>query len=226
MRFELINKGSFEFILVISAGFAQSPKVFSSLVDKNVALAVCYDWRESDDFSNDFLENYEKIGLLAWSLGVKMAGLPLSGFEDKLSYAIAYNGTIEGVCKGRGINPRSYDLTLQHFNEQTFFKFLEKMCESKVSFETYLKLRGPFFPLETYKEELIFLKESKSVPLNFDEAVIGLEDSIFPPLYQQASWENCGKTPVITQIPHSFHYDPTALPTMCAKILSKTIGKN
>ncbi len=226
MRFELINKGSFDFILVISAGFAQSKEVFTSLVDNKIALAVAYDWRLQESFTNEFLANYEKIGLLAWSLGVKMAGLPLSGFEHKLSYAIAYNGTIEGIYKGRGINPRAYDLTLKNFSEQTFFRFLEKMCASKEDFERYLKLRGPFFSLESYKEELMFLKYSKAYPLNYDEAVIGLADSIFPPLCQQESWENCGKTPVLDKIPHSFHYDPTALSTICAKILSKTIGKN
>lgn len=226
MRFELINKGSSDFILVVSAGFAQSPAVFAPLVDKSIGLAVCYDWRLSDDFSNDFLADYKQIGLLAWSLGVKMAGIPLKGFEHKLSYAIAYNGTCEGICKGRGINPRAYDLTIKSFSEQTFFNFLEKMCESKEAFEAYLKLRGPFFPLNTYKEELIFLKESPSYPINFNEAVIGLEDSIFPPLFQQVSWENCGKKPVVQTISHSFHYDPTALSTIFAKILSKTIGKN
>lgn len=99
---------------------------------------ICYDYR-SLDFDFTQLQSYRSITVVAWSMGVRMADIVLSGVTDlPITQRIAINGTPYPIDKERGIAPVIFNGTLNGLNEHSLLKFYRRMCGSTKAYQQFL----------------------------------------------------------------------------------------
>ncbi|MEN7551047.1 pimeloyl-ACP methyl esterase BioG family protein [Rapidithrix thailandica] len=144
---------------------------------------ICYihsyhlPWKEDWQF----LEAYQKVYLVAWSMGVWAAGNVFENNTFPFTKTIAINGTLSAIHDELGIPIATFQGTLDHFSEASRDKFFFRMLGSKSAFQQFTP---PQRTLENQREELaFFLEKVMSLPtpsFNWDKALIGNQDRIFP----------------------------------------------
>ena len=72
---------------------------------------MCWDYRDLD-FDAGVLEGYSTTRVLAWSMGVWVAGQVLSGMDMAPGYRVAVNGTPFPIHDSLGIPEAVFDGTL------------------------------------------------------------------------------------------------------------------
>lgn len=167
-------------------------------------LMICYDYR-SLAFDETALREYQEIRLVAWSMGVWAAAQVLQNSRLPFSDSIAINGTPYPVDEERGIPPSIFQGTLEGLCENSLRKFQRRMCADAVTFNRFQSV-APHRSLEEAREELSAIGEQcRSLPLSifqWNQAVIGNNDRIFPPVNQAKAWENSEITLVYTDEAH------------------------
>lgn len=201
MKRYFLKKDSRQDLTVIFGGWGSWPGLFAECPfseEKDVLL--CYDYRS---FESDWsvLENYRRIDVVAWSMGVKVASVMLGGFrhggaEDGagpyLGHCVAVNGTMYPIDDARGIPTAVFDATLERMSGPVLEKFLRRMCGKDLA---YYKSRGLDRTPEELKSELEALKkfalehDTEGLDFKWDLAVIGKNDLIFPAAGQLRAWE-------------------------------------
>ena len=110
-----------------------------------------------------------------------------------VSQSIAINGTLYPIHATKGIMPSVFEGTLQGLNEQTLQKFQRRMCNSSTDYKAFQTI-APKRPVEELKEELAAIRQQclSSVSSDFiwHKAIVGKNDRIFLPEYQETAWRN------------------------------------
>ena len=192
-------------LLIFFAGWGADERLFSRQVADGYDYMLCYDYRTLD-FDYGLLAPYESIRLLAWSMGVWVAG---KTFEKNDKYQwnmkMAVNGTSFPIDEEKGILPAVFEGTLAHFSETTLVRFRRRMCGSMEQVKVFLSYT-PYRSLEDLKEELAVLREMYNdlgeAFFLWDKAIIGVRDHIFPVENQHCAWQ--GVTAVEVD---AAHYD-------------------
>ncbi|OQY04142.1 MAG: hypothetical protein B6I20_03650 [Bacteroidetes bacterium 4572_117] len=161
------------------------------------------------DYCNNFkikanLSGYDKIYVVAWSLGVWASAKLLSQTPLKITKAIALNGTQQPIDDNQGILPQVFTATLNGWSERNRNKFNMRMMGGRDKYMQFKKNLGKR-EIQNQKDELSYiLKEvnyDKKAEMNFDCALIGSNDLIFTPDNQFNYWNS--KTRIIkTNVPH------------------------
>ena len=179
-------------LVLIFLGYGQDKNPFNSLntVTRD-DIAIVYDYQDLS-FDESLYQEYEKITLIAWSMGVMIAPIVLSN-TAKLVKKIAVNGTVQGIDDTLGIPPSLWQATIDSLTEQTYLKFVRRMCSDTSLYEEYLQNK-PQRALESFKSELISLqaiaKQRKQNNFEYDLAIVGNKDKIIAPKRQLLSWSN------------------------------------
>lgn len=166
--------------------FADYPPLSSDLL-------LCYDYR-SMTFDASVLEGYCELRVVAWSMGVWVAGQVLGNLSGlpAITGRLAVNGTPFPIDDVRGIPVAIFRGTLEGLNPQTLGKFRRRMCGSSEGVKAFLA-HGLTRPLEELREELASLyRLVSSLPSTgwaWEEAWIGRRDRIFPAANQQEAWK-------------------------------------
>ena len=175
-------------LILCFAGWSASPELFRRLTaDDNQDVWVCYDYR--DISLTESLESYNRIYLIAWSLGVWVAEQLLAETIRKTSQTIqritvAINGTGAPIDDQFGIPEVIFKGTLEHLDETGRQHFNRRMCGNKEHFAAYKQL--PERPLPEIQEELqqlfIHIKEDAHPAASFPWTKVWLsrQDRIFP----------------------------------------------
>ncbi len=141
----------------------------------------------------DLIAGYPQTYLFAWSFGVWVAEQLLGGIP--FTRAVALNGTPHPVHDQYGIEPRRMAVTIRGlraggmdaFNRRTYGEHFDRL-------EHLLAPR----PLDRNIAELEFLASAsvaEYVPsIEWDKAVIGSEDQIFPPENMLRFWGSRSET--------------------------------
>jgi hypothetical protein len=192
MRQYFIKQGTSESLLLVFAGWAFDESFFSGWIKPNTDICICSDYR-SLEWDKELFFPYRDIRVIAWSLGVFVAGnlLPLSGLP--LSEVIALNGTLFPVDDERGIPEAIYNGTEENLTEENLLKFYRRMCSGTKDYKEFLK-NDISFSIEELREALRNIKSvaSKCLPDEsalFTKVVIGMRDRIFPAENQKKAWE-------------------------------------
>ena len=179
-------------LVLIFLGYGQDQNPFNSL--KTVTsddIAIVFDYQDLS-FDESLYQEYESITLIAWSMGVMIAPIVLSN-TPKLVKKIALNGTVQGIDDTLGIPPSLWQATIDSLTEQTYLKFVRRMCSDTSLYEEYLQNK-PQRALESFKSELISLqaiaKQRKQNNFEYDLAIVGNKDKIIAPKNQLLSWSN------------------------------------
>ena len=191
-------------LVLIFLGYGQDKNPFNSLntVTRD-DIAIVYDYQDLS-FDESLYQEYEKITLIAWSMGVMIAPIVLSN-TAKLVQKIALNGTVQGIDDTLGIPPSLWQATIDSLTEQTYLKFVRRMCSDTSLYEEYLQNK-PQRALESFKSELISLqaiaKQRKQNNFEYDLAIVGNKDKIIAPKRQLLSWSNAHVLVKQTEIAH------------------------
>lgn len=143
-----IQHGHSTHLILFFAGWGMDRNLLSiedsplSVTDLDTSLdadfMICYDYR-SLDFDFTQLQSYRSITVVAWSMGVRMADIVLSGVTDlPITQRIAINGTPYPIDEERGIAPVIFNGTLNGLNEQSLLKFYRRMCGSAKAYQQFL----------------------------------------------------------------------------------------
>ena len=165
---------------------------------------LCYDYR-SASFDASLLAPYAGIRLLAWSMGVRVAADTLSGLSLPWERRLAVGGTMTPVNDERGIPEATFRATLAGFSGQSMLRFRRRMCGSSAESARIAAL--PLHRrLDDLREELDALwrrvEKSPAPAFNWDAALIGTSDRIFPPENLRRAWAGVPQTERPTA-----HYD-------------------
>lgn len=185
------------------AGYGQDPTPFIPLCSESQAsVAMVYDY-EDMSFNEKEYQDFEKIELISWSIGVMVSAyiLKSSSLLPNLTSRIAINGTPDGIAFSSlaiGLPCDLWYQTYEHMDEHGQESFFKAMLGAKADY--YLS-HLPKRQGASYKAELLALYEfrknqSAHFDFDFDKAYIGTKDKIFPPLILRKAFDN-GKTTVI-----------------------------
>lgn len=195
MKYKWLNKQNNDKLIVFFNGWGMDEGVVKHLEPGDYDVVMFYDYNNLDtDFSLD--KEYSETNVVAWSMGVMIAGLchceELALADDAAIHNgtkfVAINGTLKPIDPKYGIHPKIYDLTINGFNEKGRDKFIKNMFDKSCS---EIKCSRT---LENQRAELIALKNYKAnsdfTPNIFtpDRIIISDNDKIIPTKSQCAFW--------------------------------------
>ncbi len=203
MNLSFINRGDNRRLILIFAGWGMDANPFRGLVREGYDIAVAWDYT-TEDFDFSALRHYREVVVIAWSLGVYEASRLLPGSGLDVTLTVAVNGTMTPVDDRRGIPVAVFDGTLATLSDASLRKFNRRMCGSTERLATFDAAR-PDRTLESLRSELAAIGDrAKSTPAphyNWDIAIIGTADHIFPAAGQTEAWSGT-RCDILPETPH------------------------
>lgn len=154
-------------------------------------VLMFYDYRDISNEKASDMSGYEKVYLVAWSMGVWVASVLVPRWGVQIDRAVAINGTGRPVDDLYGIPTRMYTLTENGMNERGREKFFARMLDGKEEIERFAENKPCRF-LEEQVEELKSIRvqaKKEDGGMRWDLAYISEKDRIFPVANQRNWWE-------------------------------------
>lgn len=138
-------------------------------------------------------DTYQRLVLVAWSMGVWAAACAQSTERVEFDRSVAINGTCRPIDDRYGIPRAAYRATAARFSERARDVFYRRMCgdgEFLRRFEACL----PQCALDDQRSELLAIRTQfgaagEPAPYVFDRAFVGTGDAIVPGENQQRFWK-------------------------------------
>lgn len=190
--------------LIFMAGWGMDPTPFQDVACAGHDLLMVYDYREPGPLALSGLqERYEYLHLLAWSMGVWVAGVFVAGQADRFTSISAVNGTLKPIDDRFGIAERDYYGMIDEFSPQIPHRFYADMFTDQEESQRFLGHK-PQRPLDDIHEELELLARhyQKYGPGRdiFTHKIVGSRDRIMPARSQLRAWGR--KVCVVEPVPH------------------------
>lgn len=178
--------------LLFFAGWAMDEAPFAELRPAGHDLVVVSDYRRLAPLDLAGLRSsYDKLRLVAWSMGVYVAGLLLHHQAALLDEAVAVAGTPQPFDERLGIPGQAVEDMLADFTTQTMDDFYAAMFEHDAERRRFLA-RRPWRRPEELAEELRALRDlfhnQGACPDLYDRVAITSRDTVMPPRNQVRAW--------------------------------------
>lgn len=197
------NGHSCKKLIMFFAGWGMDERPFLNLAEAEYDIIIISNYNNLNmqtTITDSLLNEYNEINIVAWSMGVWVAGYVLNSYlsdstdtgsiklNSKPSHCIAINGTPIPISNEYGIPEAIFNGTIETL-PQSIDKFNLRMCGSRAVYSKF-KAVEPNRTAEDKKSELIALKENFTIcnPLKWTKAVISADDRIFPPKNQLNYW--------------------------------------
>ena len=201
MQFHWLNRENNPDCILFMAGWGMGPEPFQDIAAGPVDLIMVYDYQSLKHFDLCSLlpKNSKcRIHLLAWSMGVWVAGRLLQDLcsPSTFSSTTAIGGTCRPIDDRYGIPCQLFDDMIHDFSPEVLNDFYSAMFDSAEQADQFLN-HPPNRPEEELKKELISLRAAcrvmPKVPDIFQRRIVTTRDRIFPPRNQIRSWDrdNC-----------------------------------
>ncbi|HEX2970590.1 MAG TPA: pimeloyl-ACP methyl esterase BioG family protein [Bacteroidales bacterium] len=170
-------------LIVVYSAWGTDERMLSPLCDDDADFVLFYNYSADEALILPKMKEYDKITLIAWSLGVWAAEYlsPKTGIKPDVT--IAVNGTPYPADEQYGIPLKIIEGTLNNITEETINKFYLRMFGDKKTFEANSE-RVPNRSLKSLHDELRWLynriMEQAGSGFNWNYAVISDEDRVFP----------------------------------------------
>lgn len=197
------NRQNCKKLILFFAGWGMDEQPFLNLAEAEYDIIIISNYSNLNiqtTIIDSLLNEYNEINIVAWSMGVWVAGHVLNSYlsssaktgniklNSKLNLCIAINGTPMPISDEYGIPTAIFNGTIDTL-PQSIEKFNLRMCGSKTVYSQFKSVE-PKRTAEDKKEELIALKESFTIcnTLKWTKAVVAKNDRIFPPENQLRYW--------------------------------------
>jgi len=186
-------RGSNKLILFFSGwGMDENPTLH--LVAKDADICICFDYSDLNTDAVDKWKTYDRIILIAWSTGVWAADQMVGREDLHIVKTIAINGTPVTIDDLTGIPRPVFEGTYLNLNRKTLQKFMNRMVGNANDFKEFNAF-APKRNLEDQKAELSSILHfdfttQRTELIQWDKAIVGKNDSIFPPQNQLRYWTN------------------------------------
>ena len=188
MRVEWLKRNNNPVCLLFMAGWGMGPEPFVSLVPEGVDCLFCFDYRSLEPVP-ELATDYERVVLLAWSMGVWVASRLLR--EGSFHEAVAVGGTLHPVDDRRGIPEQHFTHMVRTLDQPVLERFYRSMFDDPMEAERFLRNR-PVRSLASLREELESLgKTARRMETERDiytRNIITTRDRIFPASNQLRAW--------------------------------------
>lgn len=193
MQFNWLNQQNNASLILFFNGWGMDAGVIKSLSCDG------FDLLEINDYSTctalPALPEYDRVILIAWSLGVVAA----AQCEINSDVAIAINGSLRPIDETFGIPPAIFQGTIDNWHERGRNKFNRRMCGDRETL-AHFNTHSPCRTVEAQQQELIAIRDAvqnQPEPANiFDVAMVSSGDRIMPATAQTAYWKR-EKTAVV-----------------------------
>ena len=177
--------------ILFLAGWGMDPTPFQSLPAGDCDLYMVYDYRQLRPISLDCFAGYERLHLIAWSMGVWVAAHLLADQAASFASCTAIGGTLTPVDKQRGIPPEIYADMADNFNQETLESFYRNMFDSEEQLALFLANR-PQRGLDELHTEMVafrnwFHQYGEASDL-FTQKIVTSRDRIFSGRNQLRAW--------------------------------------
>lgn len=189
------SKGESQLILFFN-GWGMDEKPFLKMASPNVDVLIVSDYSSYDNIEElySYLNNFDEIKLIAWSMGVWAAYHILSQSAIPLSFALAVNGTLQPIHLLYGIDPLIVSEMCATFSEEVRDGFYRRMCRKELP---RFSERLPTRSLESQRDELSVLFElaqreaiTELSCTFYDKALISTKDFVIPTAHQKQFWKS------------------------------------
>ena len=182
-------------LILFFNGWGMDRHIVSHLdADADTDVLMVYDYGKLTfaDGAWPGLSAYQRVDVLAWSMGVWAYATVHKQFAGQIRKAVALNGTPLPIDNEYGIPERVYAATVQQFSERSREKFFRRMCGTPETVR-WFRSHQPQRTLEEQREELLAIKRAArqrqhSTP-PFTCALIGRRDKIIPAQHQLNYWQ-------------------------------------
>ena len=189
--------------LFFLAGWGMDEHPFAGVPSSGYDILLGYDDRTLEQPPADLFKPYTSCHLIAWSMGVWVAGHILKGLQHLFANRIAIGGTLDPVHPTRGIPPESYDAILQSSTPETIIEFYQSMFDDEATLQTFLNNR-PQRARDAIWEELAAFKNHYLTHGGasdiFTHKYVTSRDRVFPLKNQRKAWGKDGCS--IVKLPH------------------------
>ncbi|MBP3923819.1 DUF452 family protein [bacterium] len=220
MQYNWLSKKENKNLVMFFAGWSFDGTPFKFLAAEETDVIIFYDYGEIssaplNELRTEF-KKYEKIELIAWSMGVFAAQILKDSLPQNISKKVAVNGTCLPVDNAYGIPQRTFELTLKFVESGLKGKFYKNVFNNDNEFERYT-LNPVQRTLENRAEELEklyeYIKTSGSNAEQicgekfYDFAIVSKFDKIIPPKNQINFWKETGCDIIEAQTGHFPFYE-------------------
>ena len=210
MLWEFIRKEGNGRLILIFGGWSTEPSFYKDLTIEGWDILAVTSYTDFQ-FPLSLLEEYHTVVLFAWSLGVIASYNCIP--KEKISFAIAINGTICPVSDEYGIPEEIFKGTKDYLTERNLIKFRKRMCgpdyeDVKDRFSQnpdIAKLKKELQFIEDYSKAASTLEGKGTEGKYFNRVYISEEDRIFPSSNQLREWTTHYPGPDIIMLPTASH---------------------
>ncbi len=194
MKHEWLIQEGRERLILFFAGWGMDARPFRNIESAASDVLVLYAYHEESDdrVLTDACVGYARCDVLAWSLGVVMAGHWCETGGVPLSQVIAVNGTPYPAHDEKGIPCERFDGTLAGLSTSTLQQFRRRMCGRPELLKQFLDV-APARDVDDLRRELEFLRNQPACSESaFNHALVSSRDRIVPPANQRNCWSAAG----------------------------------
>ena len=188
---KLVDRSNPECV-VFMAGWGMDPTPFISLEPAGRDLIFCYDYQDISLGSfMDLSARYEKLHLIAWSMGVWVGARLFSPFPRLFASTTAVNGTLLPIDERCGLSESAYRDMRDDFSLSALEGFYDEMFSEQAQRQRFLAGR-PRRSLTDIHRELALLYEQYQhhgpAPDIYQTKIVGSHDRIFTLRNQTRAW--------------------------------------
>ena len=194
MKHEWVIQEGRERLILFFAGWGMAARPFRHIEAAASDVLVLFAYHEESEgrVLADACAGYARCDVLAWSLGVVMAGQWCEAGGVPVSEVVAVNGTLYPADDEKGIPCDRFDGTLAGLSPSSLQQFRRRMCGRPGVLKQFLG-DAPARDVDDLRRELAFLRNQPACPEGvFTRAVVSSRDRIVPPENQRRCWSEAG----------------------------------
>lgn len=191
MRYSWLSQKGLSTCVLFMTGWGMDSLPFTSIPANGFDILMVSDYRDLDPVNIELLNNYEQCHLVAWSMGVWVAGHLLHDVQNHFSTRTAIGGTLDPIHPTTGIPPKDYDFLLHNFTQELLHDFQLSMFTNQNEAQRFFHNR-PERHLDNLLSELGAFKEHSLIHGAsadiFTQKIVTSRDRVFPFKNQLRAW--------------------------------------
>lgn len=203
MQCRWTRRGGSRELIVFFNGWGMDETPFACVPAREHDLYMVCDYRKLAPLEFTPFAGYDRMHLIAWSMGVWAAAQVLAGRESAFDSRVALAGTLCPIDDKLGLAPARYETMAQRFSASVLEEFQASMFDLPDHLARFQAAR-PDRPLAELGEEMLAFRaavEQTGPPADlYTSRIVTSRDRVFPGRNQLRAWgrDNC----IATSWPH------------------------